>query len=540
MILKRPYAFLVKHFKIIHTILLAFSIYLLVKSWNLCNFLGKYIDSNMRIGTGATSYISTLMIIATIIMILAAGIILYLMKYKKKPILFYLYTIILNVILLVAFFIMSNFLYNIQFETPDLRLVNIIKDIYYTLTIAQIPIILFSFFRAIGFDVKKFDFKKDLMDLGIDEKDNEEYEVELNLDTEDIKAKARKRIRFIKYFYKENKILFVAICGVIGLVVLSFVINGIINGEKIYKENQYFETSSYKAKVLESYKVKTDSLGNEINGKNFYVILKLRYNNKTNGSYFLNTDNIRLSYTDYDSVTPTTKLNEKLKEFGVNYYSQILYGKEERDFVFVFEVPNEYYNSDFLLKYLYDRSSKDGELKYKYKNVDLDVKEFSSEKKTSDTKKLGEELSFDGSLLGNTTIKINDYKIADTFYYNTVSCKKGSCNKKTYSIKPDISQSVDFSLLRLNYDIKYDYDKLGKNYYNDNFITQYGTIRFEIDGKMYNNRFTLVNKTPYANNNYAFVEVRSRIATADKIYLDFNIRDKVYTYILKDGEEVNE
>ena len=57
---------------------------------------------------------------------------------------------------------------------------------------------------------------------------------------------------------------------------------------------------------------------------------------------------------------------------------------------------------------------------------------------------------------------------------------------------------------------------------------------------MYNNRFTLVNKTPYANNNYAFVEVRSRIATADKIYLDFNIRDKVYTYILKDGEEVNE
>ena len=198
----------------------------------------------MRIGTGATSYISTLMIIATIIMILAAGIILYLMKYKKKPILFYLYTIILNVILLVAFFIMSNFLYNIQFETPDLRLVNIIKDIYYTLTIAQIPIILFSFFRAIGFDVKKFDFKKDLMDLGIDEKDNEEYEVELNLDTEDIKAKTRKRIRFIKYFYKENKILFVAICGVIGLVVLSFVINGIINGEKIYKENQYFETSS--------------------------------------------------------------------------------------------------------------------------------------------------------------------------------------------------------------------------------------------------------------------------------------------------------
>ncbi len=539
MILKKPYAFLVKHFKLIHTILLVVSIYLVVKMFSLCGFLSKYIDNDLRIiGTAdVTSYVSNIMIISTIVIVVASGIIIYLMRYKKKPILFYLYTIILNTVLLIGLLYMSNFLYDIQFNAPNLRFASIIKDIYYTVTIAEAPVILFSFFRAIGFDVKKFDFKKDLLDLGIDEKDNEEYEVELNLDTEDIKAKVRKRFRFFKYFYKENKVLFVIAGGVLAVVLIAFISVKWLNSEKIYKENQFFEMNSYKVKVLDSYKVKTDALGNTINGKNFYVILKLKYVNKLNNSYFLNTNNIRLGYSDYDSTTPITTYNERLKEFGTNYYSQVIYGNEERDFVFIYEVPNEYYNSEFMLKYLYDITQEKDEIKYKYKKVKLDVEEFKKEKQQMAVKSIGEELSFEGSLLGNTTIKINDYQIKNIFYYNVISCKNGSCMENKSAIQPTMNNTYDLSLMRLDYNINYDRNMLGKNYYNDNFISQYGTIRFEIDGKIYNNNLILNNKTPYVTNQYDFLEVRSVVARADKIYLDFNIRDKVYTYILKDKDK---
>ena len=118
-----------------------------------------------------------------------------LMIYKKKPKLFYIYTMAMYGVGLISIFILSGFLYNIQFEVPSLRLVKVIKDIIFTYCALQIPILLGTFIRAVGFDIKKFDFKKDLLDLGIEEEDNKEFALDFELDSEDIKAKARKRMR---------------------------------------------------------------------------------------------------------------------------------------------------------------------------------------------------------------------------------------------------------------------------------------------------------------------------------------------------------
>ena len=539
MILKRPYAFLVKHFRIIHAILMVCSGFLLYKTWNIISLLGKYIrnkNSVLEIEDLASKYVTGLMYFIILIILALCGVIIYLLRYKRKPILFYLYVLAMYVVMLISYYLVSSFFYGMQFNDPSLRLVNIIRDVFRALAVLQIPVVGLAFIRFLGFDVRKFEFKSDLLELGVEVEDNEEYEFELNIDKDDLKTKLNKRMRLLKYFYRENKLLFSAIEIVLGVIVIFIVGKYVLSREKIYKEGQKISMSSYNITVLDTYKTYKDFRGSNIATKYFYVIAKIRYQNVLDYDYFLNTGNIKLSYSKYDSTTPTTELNNKLTEFGVNYYKQIIKSGESRDFVFIFEVPIEYYNNSFKLNFLNNLSySKKGDVEYEYKKVKISPKEFANDIEKVATKNMQEDLTFTGSLLGDTTIKINDIKLNDVFYYNVYKCSKGSCNDRTMSIVAKQNSQFDFTLMRINYDISFDYEQLGKNYTNADFISQYGSIRFEINGKEYNNRIELTDVTPYVTNKYVFVQVRDKLKYADKIYLDFTIRDKVYTYVLKDN-----
>ena len=150
------------------------------------------------------------------------------------------------------------------------------------------------------------------------------------------------------------------------------------------------------------------------------------------------------------------------------------------------------------------------------------------------TKSLGEDLSFDGSLFGNTNIKIHDIKMSDTFYYNVTKCKNMVCNTKLNSITSRQVTQFDLTLMRIHFDLNFD-ESLGEYYENSKFIEQFGSIRFEINGKEFNNRLTLVDVTPITTKDYVFIELRDKVKNADKIYLDFTIRDKVYTYVIRDN-----
>lgn len=542
MILKRPYAFLIKHFKIIHAFILLCSLTLIYKTWNIVSFFSQYIKSGQSIVKDdlSSTYVTPMMYIFSVLILLLCGSIIYLLRHKKKPIFFYIYVFITYTGLLISYMFVSSFIYGMLFSPPSVRLVNIIRDIIRLLSVIQIPVVIICFVRAIGFDVKRFDFKKDLLDLGIEREDNEEYEFEFNLDSEEIKAKTKKKLRLFKYFYKENKFIFTGIEIVLGIVIIVFVVSFITSREKIYKENDLVDVGPYNVKVLESYKTNKDSSGEMINSKYFYVITKIRYENKTNIDYQANSTLMKLDYGGANAAFSTTDMNSKFTEFGVNYFSQILDGNETRDFVFVFEVPMEYYNSSFKLKYLDNVNYNEGNLEYNYKKIDLTPKEIESKTTNVRTAHIGEELDFSGSLLGNTKLKINETKMQDNFNYNIVKCSNGNCSTRVSVVSASQTSQFALTLMRLDLNIKYDYETLGKEYSNPKFITKFGSIRFEINGKEYHNRLELTDATPFVTNQYVFIQVRDKLKDADKIYLDFTIRDKVYTYVLKDKEEENE
>ena len=543
MILKKPYAFLVKHFRLIHGALFVGALYVLIRFFSIIDFFNTYIASN-QIYAGVSGASETLinwsLSFAIVLVLILTGVVLALMIYKKKPKLFYLYTLIVYLIAFVITFILSGFIYDLQFSTPSLRLVKIIKDLLFTFAILQIPVLLMALIRTIGLDLKRFDFKKDIMDLGIEEEDNEEYVFELNLDSEDIKARIRKRIRYFKYFYKENKLLFYGAYAFILAVAVLLGIYKLIISEKIYSEGQYFDTKSLRVEVLETYKTNVDAVGNAISSNNFYLIMKIRYTNRSNSDLTVYTDNALVSYDGKGSVTPTIKYSKKLNEFGVNYYTQKLSPHETRDFVLIYEIKNEYYNSSLRLRYLYDAKVKDGKIDYKYRTVKLSPKTFSKDTKQMDTKNIGEYISFEGSPLGDTKLRVNNIKLSNTFYYSVVKCQNSKCSTQVRNIQATQNSKFDMTVMRLDFDTKYDYKTLGQGYSNSELISQYGSIRFTINGKEYNNRLTLTNLTPYTTGKYIFIEVRDKLNNADEIFLDLTIRGKVYTIKLKDKEKEEE
>ena len=537
MILKKPYAFLIKHFRAIHGFLLFFAGYLIYRSYYIAESFDKYLDSKQKI-TSIINNIDSIVIlpmyIILLFLVIVAAVIIYLLRHKKKPILFYLITISVYLIVLISYFYAASFFDSLRLETPDLRFVNILKDIYHVLVYIQIPIIAVFFIRMVGFDVRKFDFKHDLLDLGIEEDDNEEVEVNFEFDKDNFRAMLKKRLRMAKYFYKENGMIFTILEIVVCVIVLFLVVNFFASKEVIYKEGQTFETNYFKVKVLDTYKTLYDSSGKKVDSNYFYVVAKLNYTNKLNEGYSLNTGNIILSYDDNEVSLPDSSLNKKFTEFGVNYSGQIINQHESRDFVFVYEVPIEYYDDSFMIKYLYDIKFNKSTQEYKYRKVKINPKEFDEKKQMIATKSLGEDLSFDGSLFGNTNIKIHDIKMSDTFYYNVTKCKNMVCNTKLNSITSRQVTQFDLTLMRIHFDLNFD-ESLGEYYENSKFIEQFGSIRFEINGKEFNNRLTLVDVTPITTKDYVFIELRDKVKNADKIYLDFTIRDKVYTYVIRDN-----
>ena len=111
MILRKPYAFLIKHFRLIHTILVIMLCYLMYHTSLILNFLSEYINST-KIITGKDftgELFNTWMFYLPFITIIILGILLGIMFYKKKPKVYYIY----NILVMIAVLVFYNIGYNI-------------------------------------------------------------------------------------------------------------------------------------------------------------------------------------------------------------------------------------------------------------------------------------------------------------------------------------------------------------------------------------------------------------------------------------------
>lgn len=153
MILRKPYKFLIRHFKLIHLLLFLPVVYLLIKTNNIFKFFSSYVSNNYTYSTIsnlAGNYINFFMYLAILLIVIVALIVYYLMRQKKKNTKLYIAFIVYYLILFVALTVYHGVLSNLEIEELTAKTARAYRDISLIITLPQYFFAFYSIFRGLG------------------------------------------------------------------------------------------------------------------------------------------------------------------------------------------------------------------------------------------------------------------------------------------------------------------------------------------------------------------------------------------------------
>lgn len=502
MIFRKPYGFLIKNFKLIHLILTGLFIYLTVKVNAILGYYNGFIAGSVG-KLEAISYVSDFYMVPIVVSIVICIIVYALLHYKKKPRTFYL--------VLIAFLLVIAWLINIVYggletiyrEVLDTKTLRLYRDLLRILVLFQYVSIGSVLVRGLGFDIKKFDFVKDMHELNLDVSDDEEVELTLG-NTNTLQRKFFRWWRELKYYYFENKMfiwIFVGILLIIGASTL-YVREEVIN--KVYKEGEIFSSDEFGFNVMESY-ITNKSHDNQVILKDNYsfVILKVKMVSK-NGSKKLNSGNFVIE-VNYNSYTYDNYYGPRFSDLGVAYKNQEIV--REKTYLFIFKVANEDINNDMTFVYA-------GEWSVKLSPVKLDEVGKATDYNVGDSINLGE------TVLGNGNFMINEYEINSSFPYSYQYEVGGQTFTSQYSIT-----GAKGAIMNVKITSSY------ANFNNYSFLDTYGVLYYKIGDEVKVVDFS--DKTPGNYKEGLYLSVSDKLMQADSIWFEISVRNKSYVYRLK-------
>lgn len=525
MILKKPYAFLIKNFKIIHIILSVLIFSIIIMFGNVSNFFSEYVKGEILGSLGlSASYINPTLYLIILIVIIFALVMFLLMRNKDKPTLFYITLFIYYLTLLIMVFISLGIMNSLEEATLTQQASRAYRDIYLIISLPQYYFLIMSTIRGIGFDVKKFNFNKDLEELEIKSEDNEEFEFVLGTDTYKQIRKIRRIIRELKYYVLENKLIFTVISTVvIILIIISVIINfNFLN--KVYKVGSTGTIGNLKYELKNAYETKYDYNGKEISKGKKYVILDMVITNQTMRSQSI--DNISLYLkAGSESVYNSPSLRNYFIDFGKAYINNQIKENSTNKYIFVFELDDNISYKNYHLNVLKSIETNKGITEYKYtkfkiKTNKLDINRKKIERKINEVMYLGE------NIFADTNIIIKNAEIKNSYEYKYESCTLDNCSEFTGIVAPD--NPANNSLLILNYKLDIN-NNIGlketatnNKYFFDNFL------KIEYN---YNNKKVIrsANAKTYPNlNNLVFVEIPKTATKSELLNILISTRNNQY------------
>ena len=237
MIIRKPYAFLIKYFKEIHIGLFVLMTYLAFKTSGVYMFFRDYVKngtytyfSNMTF-----RYVNIFMVFITIVLVGVLLLIYFLMKKKEKKVLYYLLATIYYGVSFALYIYFISVFSRLEFTTFSNQTLVILRDVSMILHYINYGFLAFAFARGFGFNIKKFNFEKDIKELDIKAEDREEIELKSTIDPEQVGDFIRKRKRNLMYYVKENSYILITLLAIIGLSTISiFSINKLVVN-KVYR-----------------------------------------------------------------------------------------------------------------------------------------------------------------------------------------------------------------------------------------------------------------------------------------------------------------
>lgn len=514
MILRKPYAFLMKHFKAINLVLLISIFICIYKVLNLYKFVKDYISTGIYNDTltPISNYINGYLFLVLLVVIIVSSILFYLLKRKDKPFITYVYIIILMILSSILFIYVKNYFYEVEEFNRQLAL--LIRDLVLIDSFFYYPIIIILIIRSLGIDLNSFGFYQDKEFLEADEVDREEIEVEITFDRDKHIRKIKNKLRHAKYFFLEHKVI-------LSLIIIFTCFIGIYNfyhyfyvENKIYSQNETFTSNYFKMKVKHTYLTDKDYTGNVISSENrFFIIVELEIENLISDRTF---DATKLFlYVNDTYYLPTTRYNKSFSDMGTLYQKDksFIYQQKET-IILIYEVDKPKDGANFLLKYQ-DLVSKDKKLiliKIKIQDISLF--------KEKDNKRIKEEMTVPINNDTAYSFKITEYEISDSRKYAYESCYLYNC--PIYEKLLTASNNKTLLFLKIDTDSIQDYLS---------FLKKYAKIRYKIGDKTYTENISL--KISKYRGNYAYLEVSNKIKDASKLEIVYTVRTYQYMYQIK-------
>lgn len=530
MIVRKPYAFLIKNFRIIHAILFFLLLFICVKTFDIYDFFSMYASSGAfsRVENLTSRYIDYLTfgtILASSIITILIGSIL---KMKNKGINSYIAIFLNQVVSFIYFIFMFLQFRELEMTNMSVEVVKNMKDISLIVLVIQAVFVFIVLTRALGFNLRQFDFKRDLEELDIDESDNEEIEVIIGNNNYKYARAARKTLRLTKYFILENKIFVIGSASLIALCISLVIFTKINVYDVKYSQGQQLIANSLLYKVNNSYTTKTNMKSQIITKGSTYVIVEVNLKNKLNKEYILTRETFRLIVDD-EMLFPTFTQGKNFLDLGNPYSTLTIKEGEEKDFVVIFEVNEENKKDDYIFRIKNYTNRSVAQIESQYKDIVIKPKNLDNDKNI-ETLDLSADINFTGTVLEDTNIYISKSDIQSKFKEEYIYCVEDNCKEGVYVVTPQISNNGNVMLLKLNTTIKVDENIPIYKYIKtpSDLLEYYGLIRYTTYGNVKTISINTVD-IKYNQDKVAYIEIPSEIMNASRIELVFNVRGLKYT-----------
>jgi len=452
-----------------------------------------------------------------------------LMYRKKKPNKFYLFSSIYYFIILIAVIVAYNTINSLTDISITQQASRAYRDIYQILSFPSFYFIVISFIRAIGFDVKKFNFSKDLEELEINSEDNEEFEFVLGNDTYKYKRKAHRYLREFKYYIIENKLYISIILGSVLIISTIIILLNITFINHVYKVGETLKTANFTYKLNKAYLTAYDYSGKRIKDDKEYLILDFTIN--SNGDplaikseeFYVKKNNSVINYK--------SSLSDSFSDLGISYNGDKI-SNEKINRIFVFEVDDSNKGNTYILtifdtiKYKYNKSEYIYQT-YKIKPIKID------KIYTEESKDINTIINLNNEIYGNTNITIKNIKIGNTYEYNYQKCDENNICNNQHDIEFPTDSNKN-TLMAVEYELNIDQNASIYNTVGDNplkFFNRFLKVSYTLGDKTY--YATTSSKTNSNLNNVIFIDVPRTIQNYDNKNLIISTRSDYYSIPIK-------
>ena len=577
MILKKPYGFIIKHFRLINLILLIPTLYVTICFSDIAKFLRQLVNNRYStFETGISGKYITIWLLASLVFLILFNLLLYgLMKKKKKSTKIYTFSIIYYFVLFLLSLLLYNQLTTIELGKIDTTIIGIYKDVCNFIPFAGYFLIISTFFNSVGFNIKTLKFDQSI-DLQLTEEDTEEFELAGRENQADIKKITIHTIRELRYYIVENRFIVTCIVVLILFVIASNIYINIGFYNKKYVTNENLALNNMIFSIKESYITNVDQGGNTIADNKYFLVVKLGIENSGWKDTAISQKDLRIDVKE-NRLYPTLDLGDKFLDISKNYDGKSIPPKiiqaldnpkyncpegyviignkcsnkkdhkdpeiehnyycpkgyelksenceippENTEYQIVYIINKDQIQSSYTMKILNRTKNDIGELNPSYKMITFKPKNLLNIEDMGIIK-LGDEMNLKETSLGETKIRIDNINLSTSYYYNYEYCT----NSKSCEIKKDvITASIGKVLVIIDDSITY--DEKSSFYLNTSheFYKYFGKINYKYNEKEYSE--LLKDVTPSKLKNKRIYEISSTINYATNKELVITIRNKSF------------